>query len=199
MHIDLHHILAGPVSGIGNRYVHLKLQLPIFVSHRAQSAHVPIEGGIAEAVAEGVDHLFRVEGLEILVAKVNALFICHKVVPVDIPVLPGGFPAEHQTAAAAGGRVVIEVADDLVHEPARGVYVAIEQVQQSLLAPVAGPVAGIERAADFLRGDGIDMGCGISVPVQIAELHPAVKVRQDLLPDVVGVDHSAVGVHIGNR
>ncbi len=141
--IDLHHVLARHAAGVGDGDV--EADGPISFG---DGAHLLLEGGVAQAVAEGVNHRAVVVdgalhrgGLIPAVAHVDALHIVDKV---------GG----HGEAVGQGGYIVqvgvLELPDVIesgdcgqvvhkgVHGAAGGVHLAGQDIAQGVEAGLAG-------------------------------------------------------------
>ena len=82
--VELHNVLTGNGTGVGHGHVHSEVGLlGQGVGVHLQLAHLPIEGGVAQAIAEGIIHRLVVPilavgiaaGLIILVAQVDAFLV----------------------------------------------------------------------------------------------------------------------------
>ncbi len=168
--VDLHHVLAGLVAGVGDSDIESNGPITF-----GDGAHLLLEGGVAQAVAEGelhrlavVDGVFRGGGLIPLVAHVDAFHVVDEVGGHGLAVGLGGHIAQVGVLELAdvviggdGGQVVHEG----VHGAAGGVHLAGQDIAQ-------GVEPGLTGAGG--QNDGLDGG----VLLNPAQLH-----------GVGGVDH----------
>ena len=183
LHIDLHHLAAIHVRGVG--HVHSDSELVPVLGHGVVGV---LKGAVAQAVAEGeghslvvveitrvalTQHHVLIPGLVVAVADVDALLVSHIILVVGafesqafgrsigvtggVGVLDGG-----------GGQIVIAVG---VHQLAGGVHRAIEQVADGVdaaLANLAYPEAGVHAVVGTAH-----------VGVQEVHLHRVGHIEQD--------------------
>ena len=123
--VDLDHFPAGTGSGIAHR--HIQNQAVLFQSSPGFQA----EGGVAQSEAEGVEHLFRREGLIVAVTHIDVFGIGVLVPSAEI---------------AIGGCVLIAQGDG-IGQPSAGLRVAVEHIDY----PVAGLHAALEGVQHRLK------------------------------------------------
>ena len=169
--IQLHHITAGHRAGVGHGHVHLNIAVGVHLAHGEVG---PLEGGVGQAVAEGilysggvvivtrvalVQGLVEVAGLVVLVAHVDAFVVEHGGLHVAAVI------DHHHVAHVLHGGGGEQVVGEGVHQMAGGVYAAAQYVRNGT-AGVAACAGGPQHRRDV----------GVI-------LHPA------QLKGVVGVDH----------
>ena len=169
--IDLYHVPAGYVAGVGDGDLNLDITVGVHVAHGEVG---PLEGSVGQAVAEGilhhlaivvvsgvalVQHLVKIAGLVVLVAHVDALVIEHAGLHVLAVV------HQHHVAHVLHGGRGEGVVGEGVHQVAGGIHIAAEHIGDGAAGVAAG--AGSPQ-------DGGDV---------LVVLDPA------QLKGVVGVDH----------